>query len=411
MHTGEAVDMARKFDLEAFRFKLREKAPYFGHVMYGVRPVKSDAVTFTDQDGVKHNTLGVDEHGRLYHADEVDWTFGQTVAVLGHEMMHIVLRDAKRRMGRDPGMWNVAADLAINSILSQGQWDLPPDGQFPEKYGYPENLTAEEYYSRLMQDPNVPKIGVSGPPQPGNGHCGGVAGNPNDGEEGEPTDGNGMTSLELDAVATRVAQEVVKNRGSVPGALASWADSVLNPTVPWQNVLRANVKRCLTIVSGGASDFSFMRQSSRRESGDLILPALVTYKPEVVVFLDTSGSMSDAELLEGVGEVSGVVRHLAQRITVKTLDTEVHDTYKISNARELVGKKLSGRGGTDMRVALDDAQRMTPRPNIVVIFTDGETPWPDAAPRGAVVVVCLTRGTHDSTRQSVPSWAKVVQVK
>lgn len=397
--------MARAFDLEAFRFKLREKAPYFGHVMYGVRPVQVDKNVFPGG----HPTLGVDEHGRLYHCEEVPWTFQETVAVLGHEMMHIVLRDAKRRTGRDPIRWNVACDLAINSILKQGQWNLPNDGVWPSKLGYPENLTAEEYYTLLQADGR----GGEGDGEKGvtYGQCGSVAGNENEGEEGEPTDGNGMTDLELDAVAARVAQEIVKNRGSVPAALSAWADSVLNPTVPWTNVLRSNVKRCLTIVSGGASDFSFQQANDRRESGDLILPKLVTYKPEVLVYLDTSGSMSDEELLQGVGEVSGVVRHLAQRITVKTLDTEIHETYKIATAKALVGKPLSGRGGTDMRVALDDAMKNQPRPNIIVIFTDGDTPWPDQAPRGAQVVVCLTRGASDSTRNDVPQWAKVVQVK
>lgn len=396
--------MARAFDLEAFRFKLREKAPYFGHVMYGVRPVLVDKSVFPGG----HATLGVDEHGRLYHADEVPWTFSETVAVLGHEMMHIVLRDAKRRGGRDPMRWNIACDLAINSILKEGQWNLPDDGVWPSKLGYPDNLTAEEYYSMLQKDGR----GGEGDGDKGvtYGECGGVAGKSEDYEDGEPTEGNGMTDLELDAVAQRVAQEVVKSRGTVPAALAAWADSVLNPTIPWQNVLRGHVKRCLTIVSGGASDFSFQQANDRRESGDLILPKLVTYKPEVLVYLDTSGSMSDAELLEGVGEVSGVVRHLAQSITVKTLDTEVHDTYKISSARQLIGKPLSGRGGTDMTVALEDAERTVPRPNIVVVFTDCETPWPDQPPRGAQVVVCATSRTSDMYWNQIPPWAKKVRV-
>jgi predicted metal-dependent peptidase len=404
--------MKRKFDLEAFRFKVREKAPYFGSVLWSLRPVKSDFVTYKDEKGTLHSTLGVDDQGRLHHGEYVDWTFKETVGVLTHEIMHVVLRDSRRRMGRDPGRWNVACDLAINSILEQGQWTLPKDGQFPKLYGWDEGLTAEQYYALLVK--NQIKIPVAVGLSPGNGRCGGCAGNPEPGE-GEGQGGNGssddvpgLSGIELDAIAIRIAQEVVKSRGSVPGALSAWADELLNPTVPWQTVLRSAVKRCVTVVSGGASDYSFMHTNARRDSGDLIPPKLVTYKPEVFVGIDTSGSMSEEELREGVGEVHGVVRHLAQRITVACCDAAMHEVYKIHTPSQLVGKKLGGRGGTDMRVVMDYASHVNPRPNIIIIFTDGETPWPEAAPRGSQVVVCLTSKAREDTE--VPSWARLVRV-
>ncbi len=40
---------------------------------------------------------------------------------------------------------NLAADLAINSILTTFKVRLPENGVFPEVFGFPPNLTAEEY--------------------------------------------------------------------------------------------------------------------------------------------------------------------------------------------------------------------------------------------------------------------------
>ena len=46
------------------------------------------------------------------------------------------------------------------------------------------------------------------------------------------------------------------------------------------------------------------------------------------------------------------------------------------------------------------------RPEVVVVVTDGDTPWPDRAPAGTRVVVALTRAGG-----SAPAWARAVVVE
>jgi hypothetical protein len=65
------------------------------------------------------------------------------------------------------------------------------------------------------------------------------------------------------------------------------------------------------------------------------------------------------------------------------------------------------------------ALELRPRPSIVVVLTDGFTPWPDAAPKGAKVIVGLLSATASSARgfapwmhmaPTPPSWARVVRI-
>jgi predicted metal-dependent peptidase len=94
----------------------------------------------------------------------------------------------------------------------------------------------------------------------------------------------------------------------------------------------------------------------------------------------------------------GAVELLACEVTVMS-------RQRVASA---AAARLVGGGGTDMGAGIADALRGRPRPDIVVVLTDGYTPWPEAAPP-ARVVVCLV-GTRPAERSSVPSWAHVVEV-
>ena len=72
-----------------------------------------------------------------------------------------------------------------------------------------------------------------------------------------------------------------------------------------------------------------------------------------------------------------------------------------------------------MAEGIAQAVGLRPRPSIVVVLTDGFTPWPDEPPRGIRVVVGLiepSAGGHPWHRRwghgafDPPAWARVVRL-
>jgi Mg-chelatase subunit ChlD len=67
--------------------------------------------------------------------------------------------------------------------------------------------------------------------------------------------------------------------------------------------------------------------------------------------------------------------------------------------------QLLGGGGTDMGAGLAKAAEIRPRPDLIVVLTDGHTPWPEAPPRGIRVIVGLM-----DLSGSVPEWARSIAI-
>ena len=67
---------------------------------------------------------------------------------LAHEVLHCALGHQCRRGERDPELWNVAADFAINPILIGNGFVLPAGALIDPAFN---NLSAEEIYARLLR--------------------------------------------------------------------------------------------------------------------------------------------------------------------------------------------------------------------------------------------------------------------
>ena len=112
--------------------------------------------------------------------------------------------------------------------------------------------------------------------------------------------------------------------------------------------------------------------------------------------------MSEKELAQALAEIEGVLTANGQRtgVTVMAVDAAVHTTQKVFKAQDV---KLAGGGGTDMSLGLLAAEKLKPRPHVIILVSDCETPWP-ARMRVPLIVARTSKGAE------VPSWAKVVDV-
>jgi hypothetical protein len=97
-------------------------------------------------------------------------------------------------------------------------------------------------------------------------------------------------------------------------------------------------------------------------------------KPNLLVAIDTSGSMSTEEL----AEIARQLRPLSDlvRITVAECDVVIQRVYPFEGSI----KDVAGRGGTDLRPVFAPEFLGEHRPDGVIYFTDGEGPYLPADP-------------------------------
>ena len=213
----------------------------------------------------------------------------------------------------------------------------------------------------------------------------------------------------LRQVALRKAQRIT---GQEPGS--PWGKVTPTPTanLPWQALLRRHLLRARGVarqVSGrGKRTYPHPHQGIRnqlfRERG--ITPPLkarrVLRLPKVAVVLDTSGSMVE-DYSEALGEVVRIAREVGE-IRLLLAHTQVYADRKIKpwGREERAGIEFES-GGTDLRTAL--ALLEQDPPDVAVVVTDGETPWPISPPRYPVVVALVHKPTTP-----LPKWARVIFV-
>ena len=404
----EPVEM-RAFRLA--RLVSAEQMPYFMRALFAAQPVAAPGL----------GTFAVDARWRLYLDPDLlvgpcAWPVPMVGAVLLHEVGHLLRAHADRAAALakpiDHLVWNFAADAEINDDLLAAGVSLPEGVITPQSFGCLSGDTAEQYYDYL-RDPLAHQTVTELAGAEGDPGCGSGSGCPAvPGEligSGEVIT-EGLDNAEADLVRRSVAQAVREaagtGRGNAPAGLVRWAADVLAPpTVAWDRLLRAVIRRALA-EQAGRTNYSYSRPSRRRIPG-IVAPAMRGPSITVSLVIDTSGSMTSADLDAAMGEVAGVLKAGGiARDRVRILACDAKSTTA-QHVRSVADVTLVGGGGTDMRVGIAAANAARPAPHVVVVLTDGDTPWPDRPTRSHLV--CAIIGGVQG-RGGTPAWASTVHV-
>jgi predicted metal-dependent peptidase len=286
----------------------------------------------------------------------------QRIGLVVHEVMHCSNAHQSRRGQREPKQWNIAGDLAINDLIREAGYSLPPGGLYPgdgEYANIASGLSAEEIYSLLPPDDKGGKHGDDP------GGCGAVE-DAGDGDQADAAMSEGDWK-----VAVGQASNVAQQRGELPGGLARMVGQVLDPETPWQDVLRDFLSTCLM-----ARDDYTWRIPNRRFIGQgLYLPSLRSETMgHIVVAIDTSGSIDDTTLAKFGAECNGILGCHPCRVSVVYCDARVqHVDNWTPNDGELV-LQAHGGGGTDHQPVWNWLRdECDEDPACVVCLTDGYT--------------------------------------
>ncbi|HWR87430.1 MAG TPA: VWA-like domain-containing protein [Acidiferrobacterales bacterium] len=405
--------------LSAARTRLILDKPFLGALVLRLPMVEADPAwcrsTATDARTFYYNR----EFIEVLSLDHVQF-------MLAHEALHCALAHFARRQHRVKHRWDVACDHAINPILVEDGLRPPPGILLLDEF---KDMTAEEIYPYIKDDTDEETLdqhayddaegGQRGnqnnpnpPPhqQQGSGASADKnnTGGPSPQAEQNPGHGGApqpppLSSTERDTLAVQWQQRLAgaaqqaMQAGKLGGALARLVDHLLQPQLPWRMLLA----RYLTSIA--RDDYSYMRPS--RREGNAILPSLRSHHLELTVVLDTSGSITEAELNEFLAEVNAIKGQMQARITLHTCDTELaaDGPWQVEAWEELkLPRAFQGGGGTSFVPPFIWAERQDRQPDLLVYFTDAQGEFPAQEP--VYPVLWLVKG-----RSPVP-WGQRVQL-
>jgi predicted metal-dependent peptidase len=206
------------------------------------------------------------------------------------------------------------------------------------------------------------------------------------------------------------------DRGSIPLGVLRWAEDYLEPKIDWKKQLVVALRTSLSNIAGRL-DYSYLRPSRRQEAlrvtGSNVLLATMRQPapPQVTVVVDTSGSINQDDLRVFIGEIAGIIKAVGfiSGVTVIACDGDSYPSQILKRANEVGELRLQGGGGTDMRAGIAAALAGRHKPAVVVVITDGYTPWPDEKPGKCEHFIAVLTDAHQSTQ--VPGWMRTVIIE
>lgn len=313
-------------------------------------------------------------------------TLPEVAFVMCHEVahamwMHMARADYYQRNGGPDGKpfnlrkFNVAADYVINDMLINSKIGAMPEcGLHDKKYTY--KMTAEEVYRDMPDPPSKPQSGDEGEGDSivqAEGH-GGFDRHIPSSQGGNPQTGGGEAEWKR-AVASAAA--AAKAAGRLPGAIETFVNNLLEPTIPWQEHLR----KTLTKAIGRDSNTWSKLHRRRYVTQGVIMPGYTGFGAgHVVIAIDTSGSVSDHELVVFLSELQAILDDCQPaRVDMLAIDTRVTNHVELYAGDSLVDTRpaLKGRGGTEFWPAFDWVEKQGFVPAALVYFTDMGGAFPE----------------------------------
>ena len=344
-------DLPRKIARSKVRLmldKLSKGWGFYASVLYQMPMVEKNSLP----------TMATDGKSIFYNADFTDaLSEPELDGVKVHEAYHRILKHHLRMGKRDAELWNIACDYAINPIIIQSGLVLPEGALIDAKF---KGMSAEKIYDILQKD------------QGDDGNGGGV---PQPQEWGNVEDqGGGMSEDQIKSEEATINAQVVMavnsmktEAGKLPANIKEIIDEMKRSQIDWKDVLNR-------FIGGDQPEGYSYRRPNRRQwyLNEVVTP--ISNKVgcgDIVVGIDTSGSVSSVELSHFLGELNAIAESSgAESVTIITCDYDVQDVVRYEKGDQIEDIVCKGRGGTRVMPVFDYISENNINVDNFIYFTD-----------------------------------------
>ena len=303
-------------------------------------------------------------------------TPAQIKTIVAHEVMHCVFDHIGRRQDRNHRKWNQAGDYVINLCLTDSGFEALPSWLHNKAYA---GMSSDEVYNLLPdaddKDGKDPLDEVM---------------------DGDPDD---IETTATDwKIATISAANQARVEGKLPASMNRFIEELTATKLDW----RAMLRRFITETS--KDDYSWTRPNRHFIQQGFFLPTLYSESMgEVVVAIDTSGSISQQTLNIFGGEIKAIVQGARpSKVHVVYCDAAVNHVDEFGPNDDLKFE-MHGGGGTAFKPVFDYVAEKGIKPVCLVYLTDL---WGDATfaqPDYPVMWGCIS--------DSVAPWGETIPVE
>lgn len=322
-----------------------------------------------------------------------------------HENLHVALKQLPRgkdMFKEDSKIANMAADFVVNDIIANikgkvagGSEDIValPNGALYDPFFH--NWNMREVYNHIRKE-NPQRQKSSQQSSSESGEQGDSDGSPS--ERGTSDDiitangkeydmgGQGFDEHDwenLGEITPEQAKELsdkidkaLREGGMLAGRMGAKMPRVisdlLEPKIDWRDVLRDFVSSCVK----GKDEFTWRKMNKRHMANDIYLPSMENETiGEVIVAIDTSGSIGGRELTEFATELASICELVSpELVRVLWWDTQVHgeQTFRQENYDQIASLlKPLGGGGTHVGCVSEYINKKKLNAECVIVFTDG----------------------------------------
>ena len=182
-----------------------------------------------------------------------------------------------------------------------------------------------------------------------------------------------LIQKQIDHQLKEVASQTQRNRGTIPGELSEYIDKLFEKheaVIDWKQYLRRFGTRSMKIETKKTRK----KPNIRFGAGPAIK---IKPKRSTLVAIDTSGSVSEQDLIEFFNEID-CIHKTGTAVTIMECDSYVHRTYQYAGKTDVL--RVSGRGGTSFDPVMEEIFKAPGKYQNLIYLTDGFAPAPQRVP-------------------------------